>query len=183
MVFRAVPAKFCRRRRNPSMTQKDIEHLGSCTTSASSSIMALVEGLLVRLALKSRLPPSAHAKLDNANRNVIPTLLQFGTTRIASSSASHTKNRKAAISRSIASNNRITKSSLGSEQKQQQQVEGIFGLRPIDYSIEPPIPHSPPPPPAKPGLQKYLFPFTLAFTATTVGYFYMNNKNDNYEYW
>lgn len=84
------------------------------------------------------------------------------------------KNRKADISRSIAS--------LGSEQ-QQQQVEGIFGLRPIDYSIVPPIPHSPPPPPAKPGLQKYLFPFTLAFTAATVGYFCMNNKNDNYEYW
>ena len=182
MLFRAVPAISCRRRKTPIRRRKETSGT-PCCTSVSSSIMALVQRLLVRLALKSRLPPSAHAKLDNANRNVIPTLLQFGTTRSASSSASHTKNRKAAISRSIASNDRITKSSLGSEQKQQQQVEGIFGLRPIDYSIEPPIPHSPPPPPAKPGLQKYLFPFTLAFTATTVGYFYMNNKNDNYEYW
>lgn len=143
--------------------------------------MALFHRLPVRLALKSRLPPSALASFDDANRNAIPTLFQYRTTRSAST-ASHRQNRKACISRSIASNNRITKSSLGSAQ-QQQQVEGIFGLRPIDYSIVPPIPHSPPPPPAKPGLQKYLFPFTLAFTAATVGYFCMNNKNDNYEYW
>lgn len=59
----------------------------------------------------------------------------------------------------------------------------IFGLRPIDYSIVPPIRRSPPPPPAAPGVRKYLFPLTLLFTTCTVGYFYMNNQNDNYAYW
>ena len=62
-------------------------------------------------------------------------------------------------------------------------AEAIFGLRPIDYSIVPPIRYSPAPPPPKPGFQKYLFPLTLAFTAATVAYFYVNNKNDNYAYW
>ena len=61
--------------------------------------------------------------------------------------------------------------------------EGVFGLRPPDYSVIPPIRPSPPPPPPKPGLQKYLWAMTVAFSAVTVGYFYMNNNNDNYEYW
>jgi hypothetical protein len=60
---------------------------------------------------------------------------------------------------------------------------GVFGLRPPDYSVIPPIRASPPPPPAKPGLQKYLWAITATFSAVIVGYFYMNNNNDNYEYW
>lgn len=134
--------------------------------------MTLFQRLPARLALSSRFPPP-NVKIDKPNTN----LGQYRTKR---SAAVSDDNRKAVIFRAIASNNRSTKSSSGSEQ---QQVDGIFGLRPIDYSIVPPIPYSPPPPPAKPGLQKYLFPFTLAFTAATVGYFYMNNNNDNYEYW
>jgi hypothetical protein len=60
---------------------------------------------------------------------------------------------------------------------------GVFGLRPPDYLVIPPIRASPPPPPAKPGLQKYLWAITVTFSAVTVGYFYVNNNNDNYEYW
>ena len=138
--------------------------------------MALFHRVLARFPLASRLTSSTISKFDKPKRCTIPTLVQYRSKRSASASDN---NRKAAISRSIASNNQNTKSSVSD----QQQVECIFGLRPIDYSIVPPIPKSPPPPPAKPGLQKYLFPFTLAFTAATVGYFYMNNKNDNYEYW
>ena len=62
-------------------------------------------------------------------------------------------------------------------------VVGAYGLRPPDYAVLPPIRPSPPPPPAKPGLSKYLWILTLGFSAISVAYFYANNKNDNYEYW
>ena len=61
--------------------------------------------------------------------------------------------------------------------------DNIFGMRPIDYSIVPPIRASPPPPPSKPGLQKYIAPASMIIMFATVGYFYVNNKNDNFEYW
>jgi len=61
--------------------------------------------------------------------------------------------------------------------------DNIFGMRPIDYSIVPPIRASPPPPPSKPGLQKYIAPASMVIMFATVGYFYVNNKNDNFEYW
>lgn len=61
--------------------------------------------------------------------------------------------------------------------------EAIFGMRPINYSIVPPIRASPPPPPSKPGLQKYIAPASMVVMFATVGYFYVNNKNDNFEYW
>lgn len=62
-------------------------------------------------------------------------------------------------------------------------TKGIFGMRPVDYSVVPPIRRSPPPPPPKPGVQKYLWVVTLIFGTATFGYFYVNNKNDNFEYW
>ena len=62
-------------------------------------------------------------------------------------------------------------------------VVGAFGLRPPDYAVLPPIRPSPPPPPARPGLSKYLWMLTLSFSAISIAYFYVNNKNDNYEYW
>ncbi len=61
--------------------------------------------------------------------------------------------------------------------------DNIFGMRPINYSILPPIRASPPPPPSKPGLQKYIAPASMIIMFATVGYFYVNNKNDNFEYW
>eukprot|EP00566_Odontella_aurita_P026301 CAMPEP_0113575796 /NCGR_PEP_ID=MMETSP0015_2-20120614/27905_1 /TAXON_ID=2838 /ORGANISM="Odontella" /LENGTH=185 /DNA_ID=CAMNT_0000479091 /DNA_START=138 /DNA_END=695 /DNA_ORIENTATION=+ /assembly_acc=CAM_ASM_000160 len=64
-------------------------------------------------------------------------------------------------------------------------AEGQFpyGLRPVDYSIPPPIYRAPPPPPSKPGMRKYIFPASLAVTFAVTAYFYVNNKNDAYEYW
>jgi hypothetical protein len=60
----------------------------------------------------------------------------------------------------------------------------VFGMRPPDYDVLPPIRPSPPPPPAKPGfLRRYLWVLTMIASAASVGYFYVNNKNDNYEYW
>lgn len=56
-------------------------------------------------------------------------------------------------------------------------------MRPIDYTILPPIHASPPPPPPRPGLGKYIFPISVVIFAGIVGYFYVNNKNDNLEFW
>lgn len=56
-------------------------------------------------------------------------------------------------------------------------------MRPVDYSVPPPIPISPPAPPAKPGLRGYYWQLVLALSVGTTAYFYLNNKNDNYAYW
>ena len=104
-------------------------------------------------------------------------LIQTRTKQSASTAAN---NKKKAISRAI---NQNAKSNSTIAEGGGSEIDAIFGLRPIDYSIRPPIQYSPPPPPAKPGFQKYLFPLTLLFTAGTVTYFYINNNNDNYEYW
>lgn len=117
---------------------------------------------------------------DNAaliRRPIQQSLIQTRSKRTGTASKNSSKK---AISRAIASNNKRKQSTSGSNS---ETVDALFGLHPIDYSIPPPIRYSPPPPPAKPGLQKYLFPFTLLFTAGTVVYFYVNNKNDNYAYW
>jgi len=67
--------------------------------------------------------------------------------------------------------------------KQQREQEFLYGLKPVDYSIPPPIFRSPPPPPLKPGLSKYVFPTSLVITFGLTAFFYFNNKNDAYEYW
>lgn len=56
-------------------------------------------------------------------------------------------------------------------------------MRPIDYTVLPPIPRSPPPPPPRPGMKKYVFPLSVLVTAGVVAYFYVNNQNDNLEFW
>jgi len=80
-----------------------------------------------------------------------------------------------------ASNSSSSSSSSGAAAPAVEEL--VFGMRPVDYSILPPISYSPPAPPSKPGLQKYLWYVTLLFGGATVGYFYLNNQNDNYEYW
>lgn len=122
------------------------------------------------------MPTKSSSHAQSCKRQI---LIQTRTKQ--STSAAANNNKKKAISRAInqnaKSNSTMATSESGSE------IDAIFGLRPIDYSIRPPIQYSPPPPPAKPGFQKYLFPLTLIFTAGTVTYFYINNNNDNYEYW
>eukprot|EP00986_Skeletonema_menzelii_P017452 scaffold19482_cov153-Skeletonema_menzelii.AAC.16 len=81
----------------------------------------------------------------------------------------------------ISNNNTTTTASSSSATT--AAADNIFGMRPIDYSIVPPIRASPPPPPSKPGLQKYIAPASMIIMFATVGYFYVNNKNDNFEYW
>ncbi|KAL7553206.1 hypothetical protein ACHAWF_016459 [Thalassiosira exigua] len=76
--------------------------------------------------------------------------------------------RKAAISRAIAEN---------------EEAKKVFGMGPIDYSVVPPVRRSPPPPPPRPGMQKFLTPAVILLSASIVGYFYVNNKNDNIDYW
>merc|ERR1711862_1049053 len=66
--------------------------------------------------------------------------------------------------------------------EKREETTEIFGMRPIDYSVIPPICHSPPPPPIKPA-RKVLFPVTVLFSAGVTGYFYVNNNNDNLAYW
>lgn len=65
----------------------------------------------------------------------------------------------------------------------EKRVEYPFGLHPVDYSSPPPIYASPPSPPPKPGLRRYMFPITTAIALGTTAYFYVNNKNDAYDYW
>jgi len=61
--------------------------------------------------------------------------------------------------------------------------EYIFGLRPVDFTKVPPLYRPPPPPPPKPGFQRYIFPFSVITLFGVSGFFYLNNKNDAYEYW
>mmetsp|Transcript_21015 Transcript_21015/g.32933 ORF Transcript_21015/g.32933 Transcript_21015/m.32933 type:complete len:168 (-) Transcript_21015:277-780(-) len=92
-------------------------------------------------------------------------------------STSITKEARQAISNNKTNNNSTTSATA------EAVGDNIFGMRPIDYSILPPIRASPPPPPSKPGLQKYIAPASMVIMFATVGYFYVNNKNDNFEYW
>ena len=78
--------------------------------------------------------------------------------RRTSRSSDEEKRRRRAISKGIRSGDRLE----------------IFGMRPIDYSVLPPIRHTPPPPPMKKQTQ-ILFPATVLLAAGIVGYFYMNN--------
>lgn len=88
-----------------------------------------------------------------------------------------TKPDKKAISRAIEKNKQTPEPEL------EVPADNIFGMRPIDYTILPPICHSPPPPPPRPGMRKYIFPLSLVVFAGIFGYFYVNNKNDNLEFW
>ena len=69
------------------------------------------------------------------------------------------------------------------EKAASNQQEHLFGLRPVDFSILPPLYAPPPPPPPRPGFQRLVFPLTILTVLGTVGYFYFNNQNDSYEYW
>ena len=140
--------------------------------------MTLIQRVAALAAVRQSSSSHAPSLLCNKQRQT-QMLIQTRSKR----SAAAGKKTKRAISRAITSNQRSAKSSTTASSTEGEMVEAIFGLRPIDYSVVPPIRYSPAPPPPKPGFQKYLFPLTLAFTAATVVYFYVNNKNDNYAYW
>ena len=72
---------------------------------------------------------------------------------------------------------------LSLRNQNQQSNELLFGLKPVDFNVVPRIYRGAPPPPPKPGLQKYLFPFTIAVTLGLTAYFYFNNENDSKDYW
>jgi hypothetical protein len=77
----------------------------------------------------------------------------------------------------------ISRTLQAQTQNQKQKQDYIFGLRPVDVSILPPLHRPPPPPPPKPGAQRLVFPLSVLTLIGTVGFFYFNNKNDSYEYW
>ena len=123
-------------------------------------------------------------RLGKQRRPCIQSALLVQTRTKSKRSAASRNDKKAAISRAIASNRANSSANNNSVSGQfDASTELVYGMRPVDYSVLPPIRHSPPPPPVRPGFQKYLWPAVLLFTASTVGYFYVNNKNDNYEYW
>lgn len=72
---------------------------------------------------------------------------------------------------------------LQAQKKKATSREPLFGLRPVDVSILPPLYRPPPPPPPKPGFGRAVFPLSILTVVGTVGYFYFNNQNDSYEYW
>lgn len=78
-----------------------------------------------------------------------------------------------------------SKKNLSNALKKQapESNEVVFGLKPVDFTIVPPIRFSPPAPPPKPGLQKYLFPASILVTLGITAYFYFNNENDSKDYW
>lgn len=96
--------------------------------------------------------------------------------RLVITRSKQTNSKKAAISRAINKNQKAEGDNL-------LPADNIFGMRPIDYTIRPPICNSPPPPPPRPGMRKYIFPMSLVIFAGITGYFYVNNKNDNIEFW
>jgi hypothetical protein len=78
------------------------------------------------------------------------------------------------------------KKSISNTLKKQSQGgnnQEIFGLKPVDITIVPPLYGSPPPPPPASGFQKFLFPASVAITLGISGYFYFNNSNDSKDYW
>jgi hypothetical protein len=93
------------------------------------------------------------------------------------------KEARQAISKSLNTKSSSSSSGGATTMAAAQVGDNIFGMRPIDYSIRPPIRATPPPPPPKPGLQKYIAPASMLIMFATVAYFYVNNKNDNFEYW
>lgn len=81
------------------------------------------------------------------------------------------------------SSSKVRVSEIVARRSKAQETEHLYGLKPVDYSVTPPIYRSPPPPPERPGLQKYLFPITTVAFAGISAYFYFNNKNDSNTYW
>jgi len=126
---------------------------------------------LIRRGAQLDMPSTTRCKIPKSSQHTKLITMQHRHKR----TTSITKEARQAISNN---NNSSTTASA-------EAVVGdnIFGMRPIDYSIVPPIRASPPPPPSKPGLQKYIAPVSMVITFATVGYFYVNNKNDNFEYW
>eukprot|EP00578_Thalassiosira_sp_NH16_P011639 CAMPEP_0181123612 /NCGR_PEP_ID=MMETSP1071-20121207/26003_1 /TAXON_ID=35127 /ORGANISM="Thalassiosira sp., Strain NH16" /LENGTH=166 /DNA_ID=CAMNT_0023208787 /DNA_START=90 /DNA_END=590 /DNA_ORIENTATION=+ len=141
--------------------------------------MAFLQRVASRCCVHAVQPsqPSAFVRCGKPSRQRPGQLLL--QTRTKRSSARTDK--KAAISRAITSNQNANHSVLLTEHE--AMTKGIFGMRPVDYSVAPPLRCTPPPPPPKPGVQKYLWIVTLIFGTATFGYFYVNNKNDNFEYW
>eukprot|EP00956_Cyclotella_meneghiniana_P005741 scaffold7454_cov77-Cyclotella_meneghiniana.AAC.5 len=104
------------------------------------------------------------------NNSSGPKRTQLTTTR----SKQTTTNKKSVISNAISNNKQAMEETIPTN---------IFGMRPIDYTIRPPIHHTPRPPPPRPGMRKYIFPISLVVFSAITAYFYVNNKNDNLEFW
>ena len=68
-------------------------------------------------------------------------------------------------------------------ERRANETEFLYGLKPVDFTVVPPIYRSPPPPPPRAGMQKYLFPISTVAFAGITAYFYFNNKNDSFTYW
>lgn len=68
-----------------------------------------------------------------------------------------------------------------------KQNDAMFGIKPVDYSISPPIIPSPLAPPPRKGTKaaflRMVWPLTLIMTASLGFYIYMNEEDDNYDFW
>lgn len=119
-----------------------------------------------RFALRCRLEPKS---LHDASKMV---RLQSRTTRNDTSAAHRAQQIRQRTSRSSDEEKRRRRA-ISKGIRSGDKME-IFGMRPIDYSVLPPIRYTPPPPPMRKQTQ-VLFPATVLLTAGIVGYFYMNN--------
>lgn len=67
------------------------------------------------------------------------------------------------------------------------QNDKTFGIKPVDYSQTPPIMPSPLAPPPRPGAKaaivRSLWPITLLMTASLGLFIYLNEEDDNTDFW
>jgi len=65
--------------------------------------------------------------------------------------------------------------------------DGTFGMKPVNYSQTPPIMPSPLAPPPRPGAKaavvRSLWPITLLMTASLGLFIYLNEEEDNTDFW
>ncbi len=100
----------------------------------------------------------------------------------SSSSSSAKKDKLRSISRTLkAQNEKIHQQNNNNATASSKEY--IFGLKPVDVTILPPLYRPPPPPPPKSGLQRLVLPFTIVTFVGTAAYFYFNNQNDAHGYW
>jgi hypothetical protein len=73
------------------------------------------------------------------------------------------------------------------KQPPQPKQDANFGIKPVDYSITPPIIPTPLAPPPRQGTKaafvRMVWPLTLIMTMSLGFYIYMNEEEDNYDFW
>lgn len=105
-------------------------------------------------------------------------------------SSCRTKSTNCIIPRRLLSTSRTTKQQQHRRRRKRPQRpknDATFGIRPVDYTQTPPIMPSPLAPPPRPGakaaIARSLWPITLLMTASLGLFIYLNEEDDNTDFW